>query len=362
MRKMLKGYLKRGTALIMVLVVAMFMLTACGQKPIEEGKIKIVCTTFPSYDWIRELTAGLDNVELTLLQDKGVDLHSYQPTADDMIKIKESNLFVFVGGESDDWVEDALEDIDNKNFHAVSLMEILGENVKQEEVKEGMEAEHEHDADDHDHDADEHDEHEHDADEEDDHEHDADGHEHHHDGEVENDEHVWLSLKNAQTICDELAMVLAQIDPEHKDQISENKDGYVKKLHALDEQYEEAVSAATTKTVLFGDRFPFRYLVDDYGLDYFAAFVGCSAETEASFETVAFLSGKVDNLGLKTVLTIDKSDQKIAKTIIANSKSKDAKILTLNSMQTVDKKQIDAGATYLKIMQDNLNVLKEALN
>ena len=344
MSKKVRGYFKRGLVFAIVLVTAMFMLTACGTSEEKSDKIKIVCTTFPSYDWISELTAGVDNVELTLLQDKGVDLHSYQPTADDMIKIKESNLFVYVGGESDDWVDDAIEDIHREDFSAISLMQILGENVKQEEVKEGMQAE----EDEHDHDADDHD-----ADEEDGHDHDAE--------EVEYDEHVWLSLKNAETICAVLADKLEEINPENKDKISENAKSYIEKLSALDAEYEKTVSGATNKTVLFGDRFPFRYLVDDYGIDYFAAFVGCSAETEASFETVAFLSGKVDDLGLNTILTIDKSDKKIAKTIVANSKEKSAKILTLNSMQTVDKKQIEDGATYLKIMQENLNVLKEAL-
>ncbi len=344
MSKKVKGYFKRGLVFAMVLVTAMFMLTACGTSEEKSDKIKIVCTTFPSYDWISELTAGVENVELTLLQDKGVDLHSYQPTADDMIKIKESNLFVYVGGESDDWVDDAIEDIHREDFSAISLMQILGENVKQEEVKEGMQAE----EDEHDHDADDHD-----ADEEDGHDHDAE--------EVEYDEHVWLSLKNAETICAVLADKLEEINPENKDKISENAKSYIEKLSALDAEYEKTVSGAANKTVLFGDRFPFRYLVDDYGIDYFAAFVGCSAETEASFETVAFLSGKVDDLGLNTILTIDKSDKKIAKTIVANSKEKSAKILTLNSMQTVDKKQIEDGATYLKIMQENLNVLKEAL-
>ena len=334
MSKKVRGYFKRGLVFAMVLVTAMFMLTACGTSEEKSDKIKIVCTTFPSYDWISELTAGVENVELTLLQDKGVDLHSYQPTADDMIKIKESNLFVYVGGESDDWVDDAIEDIHREDFSAISLMQILGENVKQEEVKEGMQ-------------------------DDDDHDHDHEGE--HEEGEEEIDEHVWLSLKNAETICAVLADKLEEINPENKDKISENAKSYIEKLSALDAEYEKTVSSATNKTVLFGDRFPFRYLVDDYGIDYFAAFVGCSAETEASFETVAFLSGKVDDLGLNTILTIDKSDKKIAKTIVANSKEKSAKILTLNSMQTVDKKQIEDGATYLKIMQENLNVLKEAL-
>ena len=364
MKKSLKGYLKRSLAIAMVLVVALFMLTACNDKPEPESKVKIVCTTFPSYDWISQLTSGIDDVEVTLLQDKGVDLHSYQPTADDMIKIKESNLFVYVGGESDEWVEDAIEDINRKDFSAISMMEILGDKVKAEEVKEGMDAEHDHDVDDHDHDADDHDDHDHDAD---DHDHDTDDHDdhdhehHHHDGEIENDEHVWLSLKNAQIICETLTDKLIEIDSANQEKIRENSKKYIAELQALDKEYEQTLNAAAKKTLLFGDRFPFRYLVDDYGIDYFAAFVGCSAETEASFETVAFLSGKLDDLGLDTVITIDKSDKKIAKTIVANSKGKSAKILTLNSMQTVDKKQIEDGVTYLGIMQENLKVLEEAL-
>ncbi|MGP1570228.1 MAG: metal ABC transporter substrate-binding protein [Eubacteriales bacterium] len=374
MSKNLNGYFKRGLALIMVLAVVIFMLTACGETPKDNGKFKIVCTTFPSYDWISQLTKDIDGIELSLLQDDGVDLHSYQPTADDMIRIKESNLFVYVGGESDDWVEDAIDDIDRNDFKSVNLMQILGDNVKMEEVKEGMELHHhhDHDADEHDehHDADEHDEH-HDADEHDEH-HDADEHDEHHDADehdehehcekVENDEHIWLSLKNAQLICSALADKLAESNPENASKIKENEEKYLEKLAKLDQEYEEVVASAQKKTLLFGDRFPFRYLVDDYGLDYFAAFVGCSAETEASFETVAFLANKLDDLKLDAVMTIDKSDKKIAQTIVESSKGKSAKILTMNSMQTVDSKQIKDGATYLKIMKDNLNVLKEALN
>lgn len=346
--KVRKGII-RAIAIAMVSAVSVFMLTACDKNGNGDGPdthaddINIVCTTFPQYDWVKNVVGDADRVNITLLEDKGVDLHSYQPTADDMVKIKESDMFIYVGGESDEWVEDALEDVENKKLVAINLMQVLGNKVKAEEMKEGMQAE----------------EHDHDADEGE-HDHDADEHEHE-EGEVEMDEHVWLSLKNAAVITQEIADKLAKMDKNQGKTFEANAKAYIEKLNKLDGEYAQAVSEAPKKTLLFGDRFPFRYLVDDYNLDYYAAFVGCSAETEASFETVAFLSKKVDDLGLENVVTIDKSDKEIAKTIIANSKDKSAKIITLNSLQTVDAKQIKDGVTYLDVMEDNLKVLKEAL-
>ena len=179
--------------------------------------------------------------------------------------------------------------------------------------------------------------------------------------EPEYDEHVWLSLKNAKVLCKAIADNLSEIDPENKDVYIQNEKDYAAKLDALDQEYQTTVDASTQKTLLFGDRFPFRYLVDDYGLDYYAAFVGCSAETEASFETIKFLSEKVDELGLKNVMTIEKSDQKIAKTIIENTKDKNQSILTLDSMQSTTSDDVKNGTTYLSVMEKNLEILKEAL-
>lgn len=179
--------------------------------------------------------------------------------------------------------------------------------------------------------------------------------------EKEYGEHVWLFLKNAETLCQAIAEVIETIDPANKEVYAANLDGYVQNLASLDLEYQDAVKAATQKTLLFGDRFPFRYLVDDYGLSYYAAFAGCSAESEASFETISFLSKKTDELGLKYVMTIEKSDQKIAKTIIENTQTKDQQILTLDSMQSATSEDVTAGTTYLTVMENNLNVLKEAL-
>ena len=331
-------------------------------------KLSVVCTIFPEYDWIRELVGDKkDNYEITYLMDKGVDLHSYQPTAEDIAKIANCDLFVYVGGESDGWVKDALKESKNDKMQVVNLLEALGNNVKEEEVVEGMQEEDEHDHDhgkkedadhDHEHKEDADHDHEHKDDADHDHDHDEDGH--HHD-EVEYDEHVWLSLRNASSLVNELAARLQIIDPDNKDYYAGTAAEYTSKLGDLDSRYLAAVKKAKNKTVLFGDRFPFRYLVDDYGLKYYAAFVGCSAETEASFETVAFLAKKADELKLNNVLVIENSDQKIAKKIVETTKAKDQKIVEMNSMQSVTADQIADGATYLGIMEANLKALEAAL-
>jgi len=311
-------------------------------------KFSVVCTIFPEYDWIRQLVGDKkDNYEITYLLDKGVDLHSYQPTAEDIAKIANCDLFVYVGGESDGWVDDALKESKNDKMQVVNLLETLGKNVKPEEVVEGMQEEDEHD---HDH-----------EDKDKDHDHEDADHDHHHEEETEYDEHVWLSLRNATVLVNTLAEKLQTIDPENKDYYAGTAADYTAKLGDLDSRYLAAIKKAKIKTVLFGDRFPFRYLVDDYGLKYYAAFVGCSAETEASFETVAFLAGKTDELKLKNLMVIENSDQKIAKKIIDTTKDKNQNIVVLNSMQSVTEEDIANGATYISIMESNLKALTSAL-
>ena len=340
--------MKRIIPLCLALIMTVGLLAGCGKQnepaASDETRLRVVTTIFPEYDWVREILGDkADNAEVTMLLDNGADLHSYQPTADDIVKISECDLFIYVGGESDDWVDDALKNAANKNMKVINLLEALGERVKTEEVVEGMqEEEHDHD---HDHeDADEHD----------------DAKEHDHEEEAEYDEHAWLSLKNAQTLCSAISSVLQQIDPDNKDTYAANASAYIKKLSALDADYQAAVDAAARKTVLFGDRFPFRYLVDDYGLSYYAAFAGCSAETEASFETVSFLAKKMDELGLPCVLTIEGAQHRIADTIVQNTAGK-KKVLTMDSMQSTTSKDVANGATYLSVMEKNLSVLKEAL-
>lgn len=534
-------------ALVLIASLGMSGLTACGEgtaqsagnenndtppaSPAETVRetptgenLSIVCTIFPEYDWVKQvLGSHAEHAEITYLLDSGMDLHSYQPTALDMAKIADCDLFVYVGGESDEWVEDALAESVNPNMQVISLMDAMGDAAKEEELKEGMEHDHEHE---HEHaeiteddiqerglkdfagnwqslfpllEAGELDEYvEHHAEEngepEDEvrqelagkwgcdateisiegdkieftfadgtkksgeyqsagyapvltedgdihaviyryerisgdspkyvmfndhgyepataehfhiyygddtdfdttkenfpynpffipaeldgagaiealeghshsktesHDHEEEEHDHdHEEGEVEYDEHVWLSLKNAKKFCTEIADKLSILDSANKDDYAANLDAYTARLDALDGDFQALADGAKQKTLVFGDRFPFRYFVDDYGLDYYAAFVGCSAETEASFETIVFLASKMDELGCGTIFTIENSDQKIAQTIIGNTKAMNQKIAALNSLQSVTKEQVSSGAAYLTLMQENYNVLKGAL-
>jgi len=317
-------------------------------------KLKIVATIFPEYDWVRQILGDeAKNADITLLLDKGVDLHSYQPNAEDIAKISECDLFLYVGGESDGWVKDALKEGKNPDRKVINLLEALGNNTKEEEVVEGMQAEEEEGSKDSESTAA------------------SQAAESQAAGEStaeseaeecpEYDEHVWLSLRNAESICEVITEDLKSLDSAHAAVYEANLKKYTEQLDSLDQQYTDTVKAAANKTLLFGDRFPFRYLVDDYGIKYYAAFVGCSAETEASFETVSFLAKKMDELGLKHVMTIEGPNKKIAETIIQNTKDKNQDILTLNSMQSTTEQDIESGETYLGIMQQNLEVLKKAL-
>lgn len=328
---------------IKILAVSFGLLALAGlslaakKSSASSSKLKVVTTIFPEYDWTRQILGGEDGAELSLLINNGVDLHSYSPSVRDIARISESDIFIYVGGESDAWVDDVLRNAKNKEMKVVNLLEVLGDKVKAEEVIEGMEAEHHHDEDGHDHDDDEDEE------------------------EEELDEHVWLSLRNAQILCRAICDALCEKAPQNAGSYRQNLASYEAKLAALDTKYKAAVSAGKRNTLLFGDRFPFRYLVDDYGLSYYAAFVGCSAESEASFKTIAFLAEKVNELDLQCVCQIESGNGKIAKTIISTSKNKKAKVLTFDSLQSTTAKQIKKGESYLGAMEKNLDVLKEAL-
>ena len=497
--------MKKNFTIFLALTMVVGLLAGCGKKNAAEtgesdsNKLSVVTTIFPEYDWVKEILGDkADNAEVTMLLSNGVDLHSYQPTADDIVKISDCDLFVYVGGESDGWVESVLKNAANKKMKVINLLEMLGDSVKTEEIVEGMQE----DGHDHGH---SHDEQltendiedrtlsdfagawkslhpfllngdldkfcEHRAEEDEDssttkdtywekykaswqcdaekisingdtitftyadgktvsaeytyagyqpkrndegmirsvryqfettsadapkyvqfndHGHEPDEAEHFHiyfgndgfdalmsaktnpffvkdalsvedildelmghDHGEEKDEHVWLSLKNAKTLVGAIADALQELDPDNKDTYAANTSAYIEKLSALD--------GAARKTVLFGDRFPFRYLVDDYGLSYYAAFAGCSAESEASFETVSFLAKKVDELKLPCVLTIEGKNHKIAETIVENTAEKNQKVLTMDSMQSTTSEDAANGTAYLSVMEQNLSVLKEAL-
>ena len=312
---------------VLLLAAVLVLFCSCGTAGTSaDGKVRVVATVFPEYDWIRNIAGDrADRIDLTLLLDSGADMHSFQPAAADIAAVASCDVFVCVGGESDKWVDDVLAGAGNKDLNVVRLLEILGDRALEEEHIEGMQTGE-----------------------------DADG-------EKELDEHVWLSLKNAAVICRELAKVLGDADPEGKDIYEANAAEYIAKLDGLDARYAAAVAEAPKKALVFGDRFPFAYLAKDYGIECYAAFSGCSAESEASFETVVFLSGKLDELDLPAVLKIDGSDGKIAERVRQISNDPERMILTLDSLQTAASEDVRKGVTYLSVMESNLAVLKEAL-
>ena len=320
------------------LVSLLMPLVACNATG-GSNKTKIITTIFSEYDWVMNvLGEKKDAFDVSMLLDGGVDLHSYSPSPKDIVNISNCDLFIYVGGESDEWVDDVLKQVKNKDMKAINLMEVLGDKAKEEEIIEGMQGEEDHD----------HEE--------------GEDHDHEEEEEHEYDEHVWLSLNNAELFVTEISKSISDLDKENASYYSSNATSYINQLKELDQSYKDAVSNGKQDTLLFADRFPFRYLVDDYSLKYYAAFIGCSAETEASFETIKFLADKVDELGLKTILKIESSDGSIANTVKNATKDKNQTVLTMDSLQSATVKEYKNGRNYLSIMTSNLDILKQALN
>ena len=320
--------MKKLLALLLSVLLITACFAACGKKadapdtPADDsGKLNVVCSIFPQYDFIKTI-AG-DAVNLTLLLDSKTDLHSYTPTADDIMTISKADLFINIGGESDDWAEDVLSSAANNKLKVVSLLNLV--DAVEEETLPGMEEEEE--------------------------EHEEEG--------PEYDEHVWTSLKNVIKIIPALTDVLCELDSGNTALYQANSSAYLAQLQTLETKYSDTIGKAARKTLLFADRFPFRYLADDYDLTCYAAFSGCSAETEASFETMTFLVDTVKQQNLPFVLMIDGSDGSVAETV---SRQSGADIRVLNSCQSVSPDDIADGASYLTIMEDNLSVLSEVLN
>ena len=334
------------------------------QNSIEKGnsnKISIVCTTFPQYDWVKNILGEeAERFNVTLLLDNGVDMHSYQPAVKDIATAGSSNLFIYVGGESDTWVEDALKEAKNKDLKAINLMETLDNFVKEEEVVEGMQEERKSLG--HSHEKSSKEKQEQTQKESHENSQEINGQKEAADEEPEYDEHIWLSIRNAEIMVKNIEKAIEQLDSDNAKVYQNNAENYIKKLDTLDKQYANTIQNAKYKAILFGDRFPFRYMVDDYDLKYYAAFAGCSAETMAGFETVTFLAKKADELRLPVILTIENSDGRIAEAVKSNTTKKNQKILAMNSLQSVTKEQLADGITYLQVMQENLSVLSEALN
>ncbi len=284
----------------------------------DSSDIKIISTVFPIYDWVKNIAPDLNSV---YLDESGIDLHSFEPTADDIIALSNADIFICIGGISDTWTEAAVKASKNSKLRVIRLMDYI--EPLNEELREGMQTEHEHES------ADEY------------------------------DEHIWLSLKNAEKCVSAVADILCGIDEKNAEQYLENSQNYISVLSSLDREYESAIASSRTKTLLFADRFPFRYLLNDYSLDYYAAFSGCSAESEASFETMSFLIEKTKQLGLSSVLVLENSDKKIASAV---SSATGAEILTLNSCQSITSEQANSGITYISLMESNLAVIQKALS
>ena len=299
-------------------ILAAFMLLSvgCGAPNVKRsGKINVLCTVFPLYDWARNIAGN--TAEVSLLNENGADMHSYQPTAADIVGLHSCDVLIYTGGESEKWVADVIKSSENKNLRVLKLTELLGDRAVNER-EEGTAVR-------------------------------SDG--------DETDEHIWLSLKNAGILTDKIAEALCAADGENAAVYRKNAGEYSKALKTLDEKYTDALKNAKQKALIFADRFPFRYLTDDYGLDYYAAFPGCSAETEASFETVIFLAKKADENG-DCIFITETSNGDIANAVNQNTSKKKKKILTLESKKAVNKKDIKNGITYISVMQKNLETLK----
>lgn len=308
---------------LIILSALALLLSGCAQ-PQSDKKLQVVAAIFPEYDWVRQIAGNDDSVELTLLVDDGVDPHSFQPAVSDMVTAANCDLLIYGGGESDQWLTKL--EATNPNRETLVLLPLLGAQAHREEVVEGMEAHEEGGAED----------------------------------DAEMDEHVWLSLRNASLFCQAITDALCRLNPGKADTYRANLAAYQQQLDALDNDYRSAMDASPNRTIVVCDRFPFRYLVEDYGLSYYAAFPGCSAETGASFETVVFLSDKVKELGLNALLVTESSDGRMAKTVAQNAGCADMPVLTLNSMQSVSGESAKS-LDYLTVMSENLRVLKQAL-
>ena len=335
----------------LVLVVGLLAFLVLNREKFEQKKYSVVSTSFPGYDFARAVTKNT-NISTKMLVKPGAETHTYEPTPQDIIDIKNADMFIYVGGDSDTWVEKILKDVDTKKTHVVKLVDLVS--TVEEEIVEGMEDEDEHD---HDHDHD-HDDHDHDHDHNHDHKHDHDGHDHDdHDEEegAEIDEHVWTSPKKAMEIVKKIAEVASEIDTDEKTKINDNAEKYVAEIAQVDKDLHQAIDGKISEIVV-ADRFPFRYFADEFGLKYAAAFSGCSEQTEASAKTISFLINKVKQDKVKKIYKIELSNGKIAETV---SKDTGAEVLELHSAHNVTADDFSKGVTYVDLMKRNLLALSK---
>ncbi|WP_039953933.1 metal ABC transporter substrate-binding protein [Brachyspira hampsonii] len=304
----------------------------------ENNKIKVVTTIFPIYDFTRNI-AG-DNVNLQMIIKPGIEIHSFNTTPADVIDIQNADVFIYIGGESEEWAEKVVSSMDTNGKKIIRLIDYV--KALDEEIVEGMEHDEDHD---HEEEAN-HNEHENAAEES-----------HTHEGIY--DEHIWTSPKNAELMVSAICNALSEIDSDNADIYKSNADKYNQELTVLDNEIRNAVNSSKRKNIVFGDRFPFRYLAEEYGLEYRAPFNGCSSQVDASPKTIAYLINYIKDNNIPYLYYIELSNEKIANTLIEQT---GAKKLKLHSGQNVSKEEFDSGVTYLSIMRDNLESLKKGLN
>lgn len=335
----------RSLSLLLVLLM-LPVIYSCGSGGKDDGKISVVCTLFPQYDWLREIIGESESVELSLIVENGTDIHSYEPTAADILEISNADMIVYLGGEADTWVSEAIERSGNEDAIKIAICECEG--VELHDISSASEG-HSHD---HSHD------HYHDHDHDHDHDHSHEGHDH---GTL--DEHVWLSLDNAVAICKELSSAMQRLDPDGAESYEDNASEYISRLEALDSEFESLVGGVPEQErfLLFCDRFPFVYLLEDYGVEYAAAFEGCSTDVDADFATVLRLIKEADAHSLSCVAVTEGSDGALAETVLSSSENGAGDIIVFNSLQSVSRLQIAEGLSYISAMRENLEALARAL-
>lgn len=314
---------------LFIIFTTAFSLASCssdkGNAKKDNSKISVVTTIFPYYDFTRNI-AG-DKADIKLLLSPGSEPHSYEPSPSDIVAIENCDIFIYNGGESDEWVESVLESVKNKNMKVMRMMDYV-DLLYEQSV----------DHDEHNHEHEEHDEHEH--------------------GE-EYDEHIWTSIRNAEKLTDAIYDELSACDLANKEIYTKNRDAYLTKLKTLNSEISDIVKNAKRKTVVFGDRFPFLYFVTDYSLEYECAFPGCSSETEPSISTVTHMIDFTRKNEVPVVFYLEFSNGKVARLI---SEDSGAKTMRFSSCHNVTKDEFAGGASYISLMEQNSNALKEALN
>lgn len=313
--------MKRIKILLSLTLICLTVLTPLSGCEEKEDKVTVVCTIFPIYDWARQVVGDSDRVELKLLMSDGADLHSFQPTAKDAIAIRTADIIIRVGGVDDGFINGLLEDGKNLDLR---LMETEGVTLRHAATS----SHHSHD----------------------------DGHHH------AVDEHIWLSLKNAAACVDAIRESISKADPDNAEKYRKNADAYIERLSTLDEEYRQTTAAAEAPRVIFADRFPFVYLTADYGIEYAAAFEGCTTDAEAGFDTILGLSEHLEEWGLSYICVTETSDGKLYRAICDLNEGKEIRSAVFDSMQSVKRTDIESGTTYIGIMEKNLKVLKEVFN